>query len=225
MAALNKAARRSETITRAHDRAVGSVDGGPAANERLTSITGFILILVLAALGVSILRIHELIWVHLFVGMLLIGPLALKLASTGYRFASYYLGRPSYVRRGPPPMGLRLLGGPLVALTLAVMASGIALLVGGPGAKAPWLVIHKASFLLWLAASGIHVLAHLRGTAGAARAELALDGHAVRVAPGRRVRLLLVASAIVAGVIIALISLPGFGPWSHYELARGAGGG
>ena len=68
----------------------GSTDG----NEQLTAFTGAILIVLLAVLGVTILRIRQLISVHLFVGLLLLGPVALKLASTGYRFVRYYTRDP-----------------------------------------------------------------------------------------------------------------------------------
>ena len=39
---------------------------------------------------------------HMFIGLVLIGPVALKLASTGYRFVRYYTGAPVYVAKGPP---------------------------------------------------------------------------------------------------------------------------
>ena len=44
------------------------MEGGTDGNERLTSMAGAILIVLLAVLGVTILRIGQLIWVHLFVG-------------------------------------------------------------------------------------------------------------------------------------------------------------
>src|SRR6266700_2655738 len=40
---------------------------------------------------------------HMFVGLLLIPPVALKLASTGYRFVRYYTASPAYRRKAPPP--------------------------------------------------------------------------------------------------------------------------
>ncbi len=61
--------------------------GGTDGNERLTAATGVVLLVLLAVLGVTILRIGQLLWLHLFVGMLLIGPVLLKLTSTGYRIA------------------------------------------------------------------------------------------------------------------------------------------
>ncbi len=66
------------------------IGGGTEGNEQLTAITGAILLVLLAVIGLTILRIHLLISVHLFVGLLLIGPVALKLGSTGYRFARHY---------------------------------------------------------------------------------------------------------------------------------------
>ena len=59
-----------------------------------------ILLVLLAALGVTILRIGQLTWLHFFLGLLLIGPVGLKMASTGYRFMRYYTGSPAYVAQG-----------------------------------------------------------------------------------------------------------------------------
>jgi hypothetical protein len=84
-------------------------ESGPTANERLTAISAVLLIVLLALEGVTILGIRPLLSWHVFVGMLLIPPVTLKLASTGYRFWRYYTGRPDYVLRGPPHVLLRLL--------------------------------------------------------------------------------------------------------------------
>ena len=62
--------------------------GGPEVNERLTTVTGAILIVLLAVIGFTIPQLRQFIWMHLFVGLLLIGPVLLKMASTGYRFAA-----------------------------------------------------------------------------------------------------------------------------------------
>jgi len=75
--------------------------GGPDGNEQLTATTGVILVALLAVLGVTILRVQQLISVHLFVGLLLLGPVALKMASTGYRFVRYYTHSDAYRRKGP----------------------------------------------------------------------------------------------------------------------------
>jgi hypothetical protein len=66
--------------------------GGADGNERLTAATAAVLIVLLAALGVTILSIGPLIWWHVLLGMLLIPPVLLKLGSTGWRFIRYYAG-------------------------------------------------------------------------------------------------------------------------------------
>jgi hypothetical protein len=210
---------RPRTIRRLgshRSRAAQGVEG----NELLTALTGAVLIVVLAVLGVSILRIGPLISVHLFVGMVLIGPLAVKLSSTGYRFASYYLGRREYVRKGPPLTPLRLLAIPVVGLTLIVMGSGIALLLGGPASRPTWFFIHKASFILWLGATALHVLAHLRDSGRAVLVEIGPQDHRLRRVRGRNLRLLAIATGLAAGVILALIAMPAFGAWSQYFSVR-----
>jgi len=104
-------------------------DAGVTGNERLTAANGVVLTVLLAVEGLTILSIRGLITAHVFVGALLIGPVLLKCASTGYRFLSYYTGRPAYVRRGAPPLLLRVLG-PLVLLsTLAVLGTGVGLVL------------------------------------------------------------------------------------------------
>ena len=82
--------------------------GGAEGNERLTVLTGAVLLLLLAAEGFTILRIGRLLTLHFFLGMLLIGPVALKAGSVLYRFFRYYAGSAPYQRKGPPAPLLRL---------------------------------------------------------------------------------------------------------------------
>ena len=123
--------------------------------------TGAVLIVLLAVLGVTILRIGQLTWLHLFLGLLLIGPVALKIASTGYRFVRYYTGDPAYLGKGPPPAFLRMLGPVVVLSTIGVFATGVVLLALGPASRSTWLLLHKVFFFAWLAATALHVLGHL----------------------------------------------------------------
>ncbi len=206
--------------------------GGTDGNERLTVQTGAVLFVLLAVLGVTIIRIGQLLWVHLFLGMLLLGPVALKIASTGYRFVRYYTSDPAYRRKGPPAAPLRALGPLVVASTLGVFATGVILLWRGPGSRDTWLLPHKVFFFVWLAATALHVLGHLpelrHGLLGArrTRAEVlaaagagpgpgpTLAGYplAARL-PGSNGRALAVAGALVAGLVLALVLIPDFGPW------------
>jgi hypothetical protein len=189
-----------------------SLPGGTDGNEQLTSITGVLLILLLAVLGVTILRIGQLIWLHLFLGLLLIGPVALKMATTGYRFARYYTGDRIYRQKGPPPPALRLLAPGVVLSTMIVFISGIVLLFAGPAARDTPLLIHKASFIVWGVLTALHVLGHLPGLGSTVRkAAVVREGVGV---PGGSGRWLAVVGALVAGLVLAVVLIPDFHIWT-----------
>jgi hypothetical protein len=134
---------------------------GPRGNERLTAWAGAVLFLLLAVEGVTILRIHRLLYPHIVIGMLLIGPVALKLGSTGYRFVRYYTGSAPYRRQGPPRPLLRILAPILVLSTVGVFGTGVLLLLLGPDHRGQLLMLHKASFIVWVAVATVHVLAYI----------------------------------------------------------------
>ena len=118
------------------------------------------LTLLLAAEGLTLLDLGPLRVPHMFIGIALIPPVLVKLGSTGYRFARYYAGTRPYREKGPPLMPLRLLAPVLVAATLGVFSTGVALLIAGR--RTGWLLqLHQASFIVWAAAFGIHFLAYL----------------------------------------------------------------
>ncbi len=206
-----------------------AVEDPTAGNELLTALTGVSLLVPLAVIGLTLLRLHTLLWVHLFVGMLLIPPVALKLASTGYRFIRYYTNDPDYRRKGPPHPALRALAPALVAATVVVLASGVALLLAGPSSRDTLLPIHKLSFIAWVALAGLHVLGHaptllrLVPAERLPRAELfAGAGVSAEVAAaGSRGRALAVAGAFVAGVVLALLLIPEFGAWTSVHAGSG----
>lgn len=191
--------------------------GGVDGNERLTAATAVVLVVLLAALGVTILSIGSLIWWHVLLGMLLIPPVLLKLGSTGWRFAQYYSRSPEYVRRGPPLLPLRLLAPLVIAATLAVFATGVALLVVGPGGGV-LVGLHKASFVVWFVVTAIHVLAHLRSLPRLAAADWGQSAQpAQRSLPGTGWRRLLLAGSIVAGAILAIATIRYAQPWMHWS--------
>jgi len=86
--------------------------GGSLGNEHLTAVLAAVLLLLLAIEGATLLQIGSLLTVHAFVGMLLIPVLAVKVASTGWRFLRYYRRGEEYVQRGPPHLVLRALVAP-----------------------------------------------------------------------------------------------------------------
>jgi hypothetical protein len=66
-----------------------------------------VLVALLAVQLLTVLALDSMIRVHLFVGVVLLGPVALKLATTGYRVLRYYAGAREYREKGPPPTLLR----------------------------------------------------------------------------------------------------------------------
>jgi hypothetical protein len=187
--------------------------GGTEGNARLTALTAVVLLALLAVEGISILAIRPLLSLHVFVGLLLIPPVALKLGSTGYRFVRYYTRDMQYLKKGPPTLLMRMLVAPaLVASTFAVFATGVALLVVGPG-RGIVLGLHKASFVIWGGAFAIHVLAYVLRVPGL----VAADWGRRRGTPGTAVRYGIVALALVAGLIIAVAALPAAHPWLHWS--------
>lgn len=104
------------------------VDGaGVEGNTLLTSSTGVVLLVMLVVEGYTVLDVRGMITLHVFLGVMLIGPVLLKVASTLYRFIRYYVGEQSYIRKGPPHVVLRMIG-PLVTLTsLGLLGTGVAL--------------------------------------------------------------------------------------------------
>ena len=184
---------------------------GPDGNERLTAASGAVLFLLLAALGVTILSIGQLLSAHFFIGMLLIPPVLLKLGSTGWRFVRYYRGSPAYVAKGPPLLALRLLAPVVVLSTVAVFATGVALLVEGPQ-RGIVVGLHKASFVVWLAATAVHVLVYVWRVPRLTAADWRLEAHGPG---GLNARRLLVAGAVVAGAILAVATVHDATPWEH----------
>ncbi|HEU0251272.1 MAG TPA: hypothetical protein VFR48_11160 [Solirubrobacteraceae bacterium] len=194
--------------------------GGVIGNERLTAINGVLLIALLAVLGVTIVRIRPLIDEHLFLGLLLLAPIALKLASTGYRFTRYYTRDTSYRKRGTPSLPLRVLGPLVVLSTVSVFATGVLLLAEGPGASSTLRTLHKVSFIVWVAVTGIHVLGHLPDLARILLIRRKERYEYNRLAAGQLGRTIALSGAIVAGLVLAIVLIPHFGGWSHFESLR-----
>lgn len=135
---------------------------GVAANERLTALAGAVLLVLILVELATLPDLGAMLSLHVFAGVVLAGPLVLKLASTGYRFARYYTRSPAYVRRGTPPLPLRLLAPMLVVTTLVVIGSGIGLLVAGPGPPGALQILHGVSSVAWLPMLAAHLLGHVR---------------------------------------------------------------
>jgi hypothetical protein len=179
--------------------------GGPEGNEILTSAAAVVLVGLLVAEGITIVHMRGLLSAHMFIGLVLIPPVALKLGSTGYRMISYYAGSRAYRVEGPPLLPLRLMAPLLVASTVAVLASGVLLLAAGHKSSAA-LTIHKLSFIAFGVLLAVHFLAYAPRVVGSVKADWApARRHAV---PGAGTRAMLVAAAVGGGVALALALLP-----------------
>ncbi len=143
--------------------------GGPAGNARLTAWAGMVLLVLLAAEGVTLLDIHGLITWHLVLGLLLVPPALLKTATTGWRMVRYYTGNAPYRAAGPPPLVLRVVGPLVVLTTLLLLGTGVALVLAGQtgsrrtlvalaGQRADLVSMHQAVFAAWFAVMTVHVL-------------------------------------------------------------------
>jgi hypothetical protein len=203
--------------------------GGAGGNERLTAMTGAVLLILLLTECYTILHIGRLLTLHVFLGMLLLGPVTLKAASVLYRFARYYTGSETYRRKGPPAPLLRAIGPVIMLLTACVFGSGIMLAVTGPG-NGPWLTVHRISFIAWAFFITVHVLAYLprlprllaaeaRGTAlpqeetSVHPATWPHARRALEVLGGRGTRLTLLTASLLVALVVALLTVHLAGNW------------
>ena len=213
----------SVRVTPRHRKGISGGSGGSGGvqgNERLTAMTGAVLLLLLAAEGVTIVFKRELLTLHFFIGMLLVVPVLLKICSTGYRFVRYYTGSAPYVRRGPPALLLRLLGPVVIATSAGVIGSGIVLAITGP-APSQWMFIHKASFVLWFCAMSVHVLWYAPQLPRLLRTRSPARDRLSAALAGAGQRWALLTCAVAAGLVLALATYHLAGPWTGQAIHGG----
>jgi hypothetical protein len=186
---------------------------GVEGNARLTATNGMVLIALLAIEGFTIISVRRFITLHIFLGILLIGPVMLKTGSTMYRFARYYAGAPSYLAKGPPHPVLRILGPLVIASSLTLLGTGLAVLTAKPGGDSLLLTAHKASFIIWVASMTIHVLGHLKDAFLTSWRDLR-EGANSPAGPRRTLRLTLIALALILGVATATALMPAAASWT-----------
>ena len=189
-------------ITKAADtRATKAAD--PRGNERLTAMTGSVLLVLFIAECLTLLNLGGFLTVHVFLGFVLLGPVCLKIGSTLWRFTRYYTGSAPYVRKGPPNPLERVLGPFVILTTLAVLGTGVMLVVEGPG-NGPWHQLHREAFLVWVVVILIHLASYLPKLPRLLASQPADRARALLAA--RVTRWLLVAGSLAAGVVLALLT-------------------
>jgi hypothetical protein len=186
----------------------GTTDPGVQANARLTGYAAIALLLPLAVVWVTGLNASRLLQAHILVGLLLLPPVLVKLASVGYRFVRYYTGEPRYRAAGPPSLPMRLLGPVVVLLTVAVFGTGIELWLFGARFGRQWVPLHHASAYLWFATMAVHVGAYLLRAPRLAAADW--RDHLA----GAFTRRSLVVASLVLGAALAVALLPFPSPFS-----------
>ncbi len=193
--------------------------GGPAGNARLTAWTGLALLALFVAELLTLFDVRGLITWHLLVGAVLVPPVVVKTATTGWRILRYYVGDRHYRAAGPPPLLLRVLGPLVIVMSVGVLASGLVLVWIGPDASRRVLVqllgqrvdaitVHQALFAGWAVVTGLHVL----GRFLPALQLSVLPPTSSEVVPGRgRRAAVLVVTAVSAAVVGAVVVAGGAG--------------
>ena len=189
-------------------------------NERMTALAGAVLLVLIVVELVSTAMLRTLMSIHVFVGVLLAGPLVVKLGSTGNRFLRYYTGSPAFVRRGPPRLALRVMAPLLIATTLVVIGSGIGLVLTGPLDAGLLLPLHSFSVLVWLPLIAIHFFAHIRRVPHLVADDWS-NPSGSSVATGRRLRLGVNLGALLLGAIATILLLPAATPWIAWSQTNG----
>ena len=153
-----------------------------------------------------------------------IPPAVMKTASTGWRMASYYLGRRPYEEAGPPPLLMRLLGPLVVVSTLGLLATGVLLILLGEeqarrtsltvlGFRADWVTAHQGFFAVWCGAVGLHLLGRI---VPALRATVLRGPGAERAVPGRWARVLWFAVMVVGAAALAVVLVHADSSWASH---------
>ncbi|MDQ6803731.1 MAG: hypothetical protein M3065_01920 [Actinomycetota bacterium] len=156
-AGARDAARRGSATHLRHLRRIGTklTRGGTDGNEQITTITGILLLVLLAAVGATIVWIGQLLWLHLFLG---------------------------------------------------------------PADRGQLVLIHKVSFIVWLAFTALHVLGHLSQIPAALRAVRRPTPELPGLQAGAAGRWISIAGALVGGLVLAVVLIPDFSIWTAHTV-------
>lgn len=200
--------------------------GGVKGNRRLTAATGVTLhtllwvqvvsavIFLLMSVNVVLPTgpLHAVVRpVHFFVGFLLIPLVAIKLGSTGYKFAQYYLLRgPRYHEAGPPGLLARLIAPLMVLSILVLFVSGWEMWSFENQFGVAWIPVHVFASIVFVGALTVHVVLHVREAHDEAAADFAAAAAPSEVsvseedwAAGRLTRRALLGTGLASGAVLA----------------------
>ncbi len=199
-----------------NERGRGGEQLNPDGNDRLTAAVGLVLlVLTIVELGTVLFGLHQFLSPHVFVGLVLIPPVLLKLASTGWRFTRYYTGSEPYRLKGAPQLAMRLLAPLLVAATVVLFGSGVAMGILHGHSLVVARRLHGPASVVWTVIVGVHVLVYLKRALTSSKQDVTAASRAsVR---GARGRTYLLAAAIVAGIVVGAATLPVQHHWLHLK--------
>jgi hypothetical protein len=201
--------------------------GGPAGNARLTAWTGLALLTLVLAQVLTLLDLGGLITWHIVIGATLVPIALLKTVSVGWRMVGYYSGAARYRAAGPPPTLLRWLAPLVVASTLGLLGSGLALVALGQQASHRTLssplgyaidavTLHQILFIVFAVVVGLHVLAR------AIPALRLTSDRLTQSVAGRPLRSAVFVATLAAAALTVTLVLGAAGDWRHDN--RGGGG-
>jgi hypothetical protein len=142
--------------------------------------------------------------VHFAIGFAIIPLLAVKLGSTGWRAANYYLRREPYRSDGPPQLIPRLLAPLLVVSALIATITGVVLWALGRQ-RGTWATLHTDSVVVLAIVLALHTLTYIQ------RAVRASSGGIVSAEITREERVMLWALAVA--LIVAVLAIGLEPPW------------
>ena len=184
----------------------------PDGNERLTAAVGVLLLVpILVELATILLGVHTFMSLHVFVGLALIPPVLLKLASTGWRFARYYTRSRPYVAYGPPKLAMRLLAPLLVAATVILFSSGVAMGILHGHALQIARHLHGPTSVIWLLLIAVHVLVYLKRALTSSSEDLRTTTR--REVQGATWRGYTLAAALIVGLAAGAATVPAQHRW------------
>jgi hypothetical protein len=192
----------------------GSAQLNPDGNERLTAAVGIVLVvLTVIELATVLFGLQHFLSLHVFVGFVLIPSVLLKLASTGWRFTRYYTRTEAYRLKGAPQLIMRMLAPILVASTVILFASGVAMGITHGRSLHIARQLHGPASVVWMILVGVHALVYLRRALVSVNEDMHPSSRAA--VRGASARASLVVVAIVAGLVVGGATLPVRQHWLH----------
>jgi hypothetical protein len=192
----------------------------PDGNERLTASAGLVLIvLTVIELATLLLGLQRFLSLHVFVGIVLLPPVALKLASTGWRFTRYYTRAAAYRAKGAPQLVMRLMAPLLVAATIVLFGSGVAMgFLHGHSLRLA-RQLHGPASVVWMLLVGVHVLVYLKRALVSSKEDV--DPTSRSAVRGASARNLILAAAVLTGLVVGLGTITVQHRWLHLPAKHG----